>query len=340
MEAATEFRVGTVRIAPNVVLAPMSGITDSIFRRAVKEANPNAVGLVVTELISIEALSRREEKSLRMLEGAAVEHPLSIQLFGSDPARMAEAARVAVDRGADIIDINCGCPVPKVVKRGGGAELMRQAARLGEMVRAIGRAVSVPVTVKIRAGWDDGSRNAVEIARVVEGEGAAMVAIHGRTRLQLYAGACDWDLIAQVKTSVRIPVVGSGDIDSAATAWRRLRETGVDGVMIGRGALTNPWMFQQLADLRAGLPVTPPAEGEVWRLITNLIERIAREIHPKVALGRGRGLVCRMTRGLPYSAALRETVTRAPSLEAMLDLLRIRCAQTGGEASTLLSRAA
>jgi tRNA-dihydrouridine synthase B len=340
MNERTEFRIGSVRIAPNVILAPMSGITDSVFRRAIKEANPGAVGLVVTELISIEALSRRDDKSIRMLDGAAVEHPLSVQLFGSDPERMAEAARLAVDHGADIVDINCGCPVPKVVKRGGGAELMRQAPRLAEMVRAIRGAVSIPVTVKIRAGWDDRSRNAVEIARVVESEGAAMVAIHGRTRLQLYTGRCDWDLIAAVKAAVRIPVVGSGDIDSAATAWCRLRETGVDGVMIGRGALTNPWLFQQLRELRAGRGVTPPPEHEVWRLITNLIERIATEIHPKVALGRGRGLICRMTRGLPYSATLREMVTRAASLEAMLELLHSRYIETRRDTGAALSRAA
>ncbi len=340
MNEVTELRIGSLRIAPNAILAPMSGITDSVFRRAIKEANPGAVGLVVTELISIEALSRRDEKSIRMLDGAGIEHPLSVQLFGSDPARMAEAARLAVDHGADVIDINCGCPVPKVVKRGGGAELMRQAPRLAEMVRAIRGAVPVPVTVKIRAGWDDRSRNAVEIARVVESEGAAMVAIHGRTRLQLYTGQCDWDLIAAVKSAVRIPVVGSGDIDSAATAWRRLRESGVDGVMIGRGALTNPWMFRQLAELRSGGAVTPPPEHEVWQLITNIIERIATEIHPKVALGRGRGLVCRMTRGLPYSATLREMVTRAPSLAAMFELLHSRCAETRREAGAALSRAA
>ncbi|HVN86331.1 MAG TPA: tRNA dihydrouridine synthase DusB [Candidatus Binatia bacterium] len=326
MSTPSEFHVGAVRVSPNAILAPMSGITDSVFRRAVKEANPGAVGLVVTELISIEALSRRDEKSLRMLRSAAIEQPLSIQLFGADPDRMAEAARLAADCGAAVIDINCGCPVPKVVKRGGGAELMRQSTVLAKMLRAIRRAVALPVTVKIRAGWDESLRNAVEVARMVQAEGAAMVAVHGRTRVQLYSGVSDWNLIAAVKAAVRIPVVGSGDIDSAHTALRRMHETGVDGVMIGRGALTNPWMFQQLAALRAGRVVTPPAEREVWQLIANLIERLASEVHPAAALGRGRGLVCRMTRGLPYSAALREMITRAPSLDAMLQLVRERAA--------------
>ncbi len=323
----TEFHIGAVRVAPNLILAPMSGITDSVFRRAIKEANPGAVGLVVTELISIEGLSRHDEKSLRMLRAAASEQPLSIQLFGADPERMAEAARLAQDHGAAVVDINCGCPVPKVVKRGGGAELMRQGDTLAQMVRAIRCAVSIPVTVKLRAGWDQHSRNAVEIACIVESEGAAMVAVHGRTRVQLYTGLSDWEFIAQVKAAVRIPVVGSGDIDGPMTAIQRLRETGVDGVMIGRGALTNPWMFGQIAALQAGRPLAPPSEREVWQTITNLIERLASEIHPAAALGRGRGLICRMTRGLPYSAPLREMVTRAPTLEAMLDLLRARCAE-------------
>ena len=340
METDDELRIGALRIRPNVVLAPMSGITDSVFRRAVKEANPGAVGLTVTELISIEGLTRRDEKSLRMLRSCPVEQPLSIQLFGSDPERMAESARLAEDHGAAAIDVNCGCPVPKVVKRGGGAELMRQSQRLAQIVRAIRRAVRVPVTVKIRSGWDDDSRNAVEVARIVAAEGAAMIAVHGRTRVQLYTGASDWELIARVKSAVGVPVVGSGDIGSAADALRRLRESGVDGVMIGRGALTNPWIFQQLAQLRAEQPVRPPAEWEVWELITNLIDRIATEIHPLAALGRGRGLICRMTRGLPYSAALREEVTHAPSLEVMLERLRRRCLEARREIGSSWPRAA
>ncbi|MBI4519160.1 MAG: tRNA dihydrouridine synthase DusB [Deltaproteobacteria bacterium] len=334
MTVAGEFSIGPVRVAPNAVLAPMSGITDSVFRGMIRDANPGAVGLAVTELISIEAVSRGDEKSLRMLRPAATEQPLAVQLFGADPARMAEAGRVAAAHGAAVIDVNCGCPVPKVVKRGGGAELMRQPQRLAMILRALRQAVTLPVTVKIRAGWDEHSRNAVEIARLAEGEGAAMLAVHGRTRMQLYGGSSDWQLIASVKAAVRIPVVGSGDIDSAATAWQRLSETGVDGVMIGRGALTNPWMFRELAALRTGQPLQVPAEREVWQLIHDLIERLAAEYHPRVALGRGRGLICRMTRGRPGSATLREMVTRAPSLAAVLELLRGRC-----EGKTLLHAA-
>jgi nifR3 family TIM-barrel protein len=322
MTSRDEFHVGGVRVAPNIVLAPMSGITDSAFRCTIKDANPDAVGLVVSELISVEGLSRRERKSLRILRSVASEQPLAIQLFGWEPERMAEAARVAADHGAAIIDINCGCPTPKVVKRGGGAELMRQTERLRLALRAVRGAVSVPVTVKMRAGWDDGSRNAVEIARMLESEGVAMVAIHGRTRRQLYSGHCDWELIRAVKESVCIPVVGSGDIDCAASALRRLQETGVDGVMIGRATLSNPWIFQQIAALRAGQPVRLPSAQEAHALLIRLVERLAEQVHPLAALGRARGLVCRMTKGVCGGPALRDAVMRAPSIDTLLALLR------------------
>lgn len=325
------FHIGPVAVDPPFVLAPMSGITDSIFRRTIKEANPGSVGLLVSELTSVEAMCRGQEKTMRMLRSHPGEQPLSIQLFGSEPERMAEAARIAVDFGAAIIDINCGCPVPKVVTKGGGAELMRQPGRLAEMVRRVRRAVPVPVTVKIRAGWDEASRNAVEIARIAEAEGAAMAAVHGRTRLQLYAGSADWNLIAEVQAAVKIPVVGSGDIGSGAEAVRRLRESGVAGVMIGRAVLANPWIFRQAHAVLRGEPCPQPAAREVWRLLARMVERMASGLHPLQAIGRARGLVCRMTRGVPHSAALRECVTRAVSIEEILARLHARCKDTDGE---------
>jgi len=324
MPIPSAFNIGPVRIAPNLVLAPMSGITDSAFRRTIREANPDAVGLVVTELISIEGLVRRNRESLHMLALDPAEGPVSMQLFGSEPEPMGEAARMAADSGAAVIDINCGCPVPKVVKQGGGAELMRRPLQLARLVRAARRAASVPVTVKIRAGWDEATRNAVEIARVAESEGAAMISVHGRTRTQLYTGSCDWQLIGEVKRAVRIPVVGSGDVKAPQQALERLQDSAVDGVMIGRGVLTNPWIFRQVADLRAGREINPPQATCAWALIARLVVRLA-QIDPKRALGRSRGLVCRMTRGFPDSASLRERAGRAPSIETLLGLLRARC---------------
>lgn len=312
---------GRVRVAPNLILAPMSGITDSVYRSVVKELNPGAVGLVVTELVSIEALARHDLRTHRMLRYLPRERPLSIQLFGADPVRMGEAAAIAQDLGADVIDVNCGCPVPKVVKKGGGAELMRQSAVLAAILRTLGRVLTIPYTVKIRAGWDDTSRNAVDVARMAEGEGAAMIAVHGRTRAQLYTGRSDWELIAAVKRAVRIPVVGSGDIDTAEDALARLATTGVDGVMIGRGSLGHPWIFREVAALRAGRTPPPVTVAERLGAIDMLLERLAAELSPESAIGRARGLACRMIKFVRGGAALREALTRAPSISAMRALL-------------------
>lgn len=312
---------GRVRVEPNLVLAPMSGITDSAFRALVKELNPGAVGLVVTELISIEALARHDLRTHRMLRYRPHERPLSIQLFGSDPVRMAEAAAIAQDLGADVIDVNCGCPAPKIVKKGGGAELMRRPDVLATILRALGRVLTIPYTVKLRAGWDDGSRNAVEVARMAEGEGAAMIAVHGRTRAQLYSGAPDWDLTARVKQAVRVPVLGSGDIETAAQAIERLCTSGVDGIMIGRATLGHPWIFREVAALRAGLPPPPVTLDERLGAVDMLLTRLEAELPPGSALGRARGLACRMVKHVRGSAALREALTRAPSLAAMRALL-------------------
>src|SRR6185369_707835 len=220
--------IGPIVTRNNLILSPMSGVTDCAFRTTVLEASGReAVGLLVSEFVAAEGLSRDNAKTVAMLRYEEAERPFSIQIFGADVDRMVRAAEMVEEIGADIVDINCGCPAPKVVRRGGGAQLMRTPDVLRDILVAVRAAVPVPVTVKIRAGWDDRSRNAVEVARVVEGEGAAMLAVHGRTRLQLYTGQSDWNLIGEVQAAVRIPVVGSGDITSADEAVRRLRETGV-----------------------------------------------------------------------------------------------------------------
>ena len=320
--AAAGFAIGGIQIEPNVILAPMSGITDSAYRTFVKEANPGAVGLVVTELISIEALARQDLKTHRMLRYLPHERPLAMQLFGAQPTRMAEASAIAQDLGADIIDVNCGCPAPKVTKRGGGAGLMREPDVLREILRALRRTLTIPYTVKLRAGWDDASRNAVEVARMAEGEGAAMIAVHGRTRKELYSGEADWDLIAEVKRAVRVPVVGSGDIMTAAQGVHRLENGGVDGVMIGRGTLGNPWVFREIAALRRG--EAPPVVSSRARFlaIDALIARLAAELHPATAIGRARGLGCRMVKYVHGGAQIRALISRAPSVDAMRAILQ------------------
>ena len=224
------FRVGSLPVVPGLVLAPMSGVTDAAFRRLVRECSPGAVGLVVSEFVSIEGLTRHDLKTLRMLRYDPGEHPIGIQIFGSDIDRMAEAALLVQETGVDLVDINCGCPVPKVVKRGGGAELLRRTEHLERMLRAVRRELSVPLTLKFRTGWDESSINCVDVARMAEASGVAMLTVHGRTRVQLYTGAADWERIAEVKRAVSIPVVGSGDVVSVATARSRLARSGVDGI--------------------------------------------------------------------------------------------------------------
>jgi nifR3 family TIM-barrel protein len=319
--SATRFSIGPVDVAPNVVLAPMSGITDSVYRSIMKEENPGAVGLVVTELISIEALTRQNVRTHDMMRFRPLERPIAIQLFGADPARMAESARMAEDLGCDVIDVNCGCPAPKVTQRGGGAELMRQPDVLRDILRALRGALTIPYTVKIRAGWDEGSRNAVEVARMAEGEGVAAIAVHGRTRQQLYTGEADWELVARVKQAVRVPVIGSGDVTSAPQALARLTETGVDGIMVGRGTLSHPWIFREIDAAQRGVPIPPVTPAERFAAVDRLIARLEEELPPHAALGRARGLACRMVKHLRGGAELRAALTKAPSPTAMRELL-------------------
>lgn len=321
MTAASQFRIGAVAVTPNLVLAPMSGITDTVYRSLAKEQNPGAIGLVVTELISIEALTRQNLRTQNMLRFRPLEHPISIQLFGADPARMAESARMVQDLGADIVDVNCGCPAPKVTKRGGGAELMRRPVVLQEILQALRRALTIPYTVKIRAGWDDGSRNAVEVARMAEGEGVQAIAVHGRTRTQLYTGESDWELVARVKQAVRVPVIGSGDITTAAGALARLAESGVDGVMVGRATLAHPWIFREIDALQRGLPIPAITPTERFSAVDRLIARLEEELPATAALGRARGLACRMMKHLRGGAELRVALTQAPTTAAMREIL-------------------
>jgi tRNA-dihydrouridine synthase B len=247
-------KIGTVDLAPPLAMAPMAGMTDSAFRRLVKRHG--GCGLVVTEMVSSEGLVRGIDRTLEYAEYTEEERPVSIQIFGGDPDKMAAAAQIVEGMGADIVDVNMGCPVPKIAKHDAGCSLMRQPAHAAEVVRAMVRAVKIPVTVKMRAGWDAGAINAPELARRVEDVGAAAVAVHGRTAAQSYSGFSDWDLIARVASGVGIPVIGSGDCVDATQVVDRLRNSGAAGVLVGRGALRNPWIFAQAAAVAEGR--TPP----------------------------------------------------------------------------------
>ena len=231
-------------------MAPMAGMTDSAFRRLVKRHG--GCGLVVTEMVSSEGLVRGIDRTLEYAEYTEEERPVSIQIFGGDPEKMAAAAQIVEGMGADIVDVNMGCPVPKISKHNAGCSLMREPAHAASVVRSIARAVKIPVTVKMRAGWDHDAINAPELAQRVQDVGAAAVAVHGRTAAQSYSGSSDWELIGRVASVVNIPVLGSGDCIEASQVVERMRHSGVAGVLVGRGALRNPWIFEQAAALVSG----------------------------------------------------------------------------------------
>jgi tRNA-dihydrouridine synthase B len=244
------------------VLAPLAGVSDSVYRRICRQYG---AGPVMTEMISSEGYVRSHpsDKSRRLLRFQECERPIGIQFFGADPDVMAEAARRVVDIGPDFIDINAGCPVKKVISRGAGSALLLDLPRLARIVKSVADAVSIPVTVKIRSGWDHQSINAVEASRMCVDAGAQAVIVHPRPRSQLFGGLSDWSVIARVKEALTVPVIGSGDIRTAADALRMIAETGADAVMIGRGAMGNPWIFGQARELLAGEPVTPSPEMNV-----------------------------------------------------------------------------
>lgn len=231
------------------VLAPMAAITDHPFRSFMRKLG---AGVVVSELISSTGIEYKNQKTLRMMGFDEVQRPVGIQIFGEEPAIMARAAQVVAETGADFVDINFGCPVPKVVKKGAGSAALKDLPHLAEIVRATVNAVKIPVTIKVRTGWDAHSINAVEVANIAYNEGAAWMAIHGRTRAQGYSGLADWDYIAEVKSKAKLPIIGNGDIHTPQQAVQRLKESGCDGVMIGRGCLKNPHIFMDALSIWKG----------------------------------------------------------------------------------------
>src|ERR1700682_27472 len=244
-------KIGTVDLPTPFAVAPMAGMTDTAFRRLVKRRG--GCGLVVTEMVSSEGLIRGIDRTLEYAEYTEEERPISIQIFGGDPDKMAAAAQIVEGMGADVVDVNMGCPVPKIAKHQAGCSLMREPAHAASVIAAMTRAVKIPVTVKMRAGWNDEQRNAPVLARMVEDAGAAAVAVHGRTAAQSYSGSADWDLVARIAEDLMIPVFGSGDCLEPEHVIERLA-SGVEGVLIGRGVLRTPWILSQAADLAAGRP--------------------------------------------------------------------------------------
>jgi nifR3 family TIM-barrel protein len=268
-------KIGSVDIVTPAAMAPMAGMTDSAFRRLVKRHG--GCGLVVTEMVSSEGLVRGIDRTLEYAEYTEEERPVSIQIFGGDPEKMAAAAQIVESMGADIVDVNMGCPVPKISKHNAGCSLMRDPGHAAGVVRSMVRAVKIPVTVKMRAGWDQDAINAPDLARRVEDAGAAAVAVHGRTAAQSYSGFADWDLIGRVASTVNVPVFGSGDCVEASQVHERLKNSPVAGVLIGRGALRNPWIFEQAAALAAGVTPRSISAADRARFLLEYIDLLLSE---------------------------------------------------------------
>ena len=311
--------IGNVKLDNPYILAPMAGVTDLPFRLLCKE---QGAGLLCMEMISAKALIYGNRNTEQLLEIHPEEYPVSLQLFGSDPEIMSEAARRIEDRPFQILDINMGCPVPKVVMNGEGSALMNDPGLVRRIVEKVSRAIQKPVTVKIRKGFDDQHVNAVEIARIAEDAGASAVAVHGRTREQYYSGKADWDIIRQVKEAVSIPVIGNGDVVSGASALAMMEETGCDGVMIGRGAQGNPWIFSDLLEYeRTGKLRLRPGADEIREMMLRHARLQIRYKGEYLGIREMRKHVSWYTKGLPGSARLREAINQVESYEELEQLL-------------------
>lgn len=306
--------IGTVKIDGPFTLAPMAGVTDFAFRKICRE---KGASLTTTEMISARALVFNDAKTLELMYVPENEHPCSVQIFGHESDVMAEAAKIAVSRsGADILDINMGCPVGKIVKSGDGSALMKNLKLASEIIESVCNAVSVPVTVKFRKGFDGGSVNAVEFARMAEASGASAVAVHGRTRSQMYSGRADWDIIREVKAAVDIPVVANGDVFSPKDAVHILRYTGADLAMVGRGSFGNPWIFEQALALARGdaVPASPSLEERMETAVRQ-IELLASQRGERSACLEARHQMPWYLHGIPHSSYYRQKLVQVNSLD-------------------------
>jgi nifR3 family TIM-barrel protein len=339
-------KIGSIDLSPAFALAPMAGMTDTAFRRLVKREG--GCGLVVTEMVSSEGLVRGIDRTLEYAEYTEEERPVSIQIFGGDPDKMAAAAQIVEGMGADIVDVNMGCPVPKIAKHSAGCSLMREPAHAATVVRAMTRAVKIPVTVKMRAGWDATELNAPELAKRVQDAGASAVAVHGRTAAQSYSGLSDWDFITRVAAGIGIPVIGSGDCIEPDHLVGHLNRGGVSGVLVGRGALRNPWIFSQAADLAAGRTPRVVTDADRARFLLQYIamlqeERVHEEKgfrhlapgqpdalpatagpargHDRWVINKLRALNSWFTKGLENGSHLRVAVNQADSISQLEEII-------------------
>jgi tRNA-dihydrouridine synthase B len=334
-------KIGSVNLPSPFAVAPMAGMTDTAFRRLVKRHG--GCGLVVTEMVSAEGLVRGIDRTLEYAEYTEEERPISIQIFGGDPAKMAEAAQIVEGMGADIVDVNMGCPVPKIAKHNAGCSLMREPEHAASVIEAMARAVRIPVTVKMRAGWNDDDRNAPTLAKMVQDAGAAAIAVHGRTAAQSYSGTADWELVARIADALTIPVFGSGDCIEPQQVVDRMR-SGVEGVLVGRGVLRNPWILAQAMDLAGGRVAREVTLADRGRFLLEYIDLLMNErvrepegfrhsfdtqmprhachhetpkSHDRWVVNKLRALGSWYTKGLENGSHLRTAINSAESIDAL-----------------------
>jgi tRNA-dihydrouridine synthase B len=340
-------KIRNLNLSSPFAVAPMAGMTDTAFRRLVKRHG--GCGLVVSEMVSSEGLIRGIDRTLEYAEYTEEERPVSIQIFGGDPHKMAAAAQVIEQLGADVVDVNMGCPVPKIAKHSAGCSLMREPAHAASVVAEMVKAVKIPVTVKMRAGWNEQERNAGTLAKMVEDAGAAAIAVHGRTAAQSYSGHSDWEFISRVAESVNIPVFGSGDIVQPEQAIERLRSTAASGVLVGRGVLRNPWILAQAQDLVDGRPARTVTLADRGRFLLDYIdllvadesqeadgfrhvaarnaesapsreERVARG-HDRWVINKLRALAAWYTKGFENGSQLRTAINQCESIARLREMI-------------------
>ena len=314
--------IGSHAIWPPIVLAPMSGVTNKTMRALYK---PFGLGLTVTEFVSSNALKFGSKRTMEMIDQAGIEKPVSTQLWGDDPVTMAAAARVVVECGADIVDINFGCPAPKVTKTNGGSACLRDPQRCEEIVRAVVDAVDVPVTVKMRLGWTESDLVYIEVAKRAEAVGARAITLHARTARQFYRGSADWAHIARLKEALSIPVIGNGDLADPHVAMQRMRESGVDAVMLGRATLGNPWLISQVRDAMEGRePMATPAAADRLRFCIEHYRAMLADLGERRAVPQMRKHVALYLKGIPGAAQLRERIMRIESSDEAIATIEAR----------------